>query len=124
MTYRWLADLLVTVHAAFVAFVVLGGVAALRWPRITWIHVPAAIWGAFVEFSGRICPLTPLENAWRARAGEAGYAGGFIAHYLLHALYPAGLTRATQWVLGIGVVVLNVGVYAVAYRRWRGSRSH
>lgn len=122
MLYRWLADWLVTMHAAFVAFVVLGGLAVVRWPRLAWVHGPAAIWGAFIEFSGWICPLTPLENAWRARAGEAGYTGGFIQHYLLRALYPAGLTRATQFLLGAGVVILNVAAYSAAYRRWHRAR--
>jgi hypothetical protein len=117
--YRWLADALLTVHAAFVCFVVLGGLAVLRWPRLAWVHVPAAAWGALIEFSGWICPLTPLENAWRVRAGEVGYNGGFIEHYLLPTLYPAGLTRPTQWVLGIGVLVVNVGAYGLLYHRMR-----
>jgi hypothetical protein len=111
MLYRWLADGLVTVHAAFVAFVVLGSLAAIRWPRVAWI-----------EFTGWICPLTPLENAWRIRAGEAGYRGGFVEHYLLHMLYPPELTRSTQWALGAAVLVLNVLAYAIAYRRWQGAR--
>jgi len=119
--YRWLADALLAVHAAFVAFVVLGGLAVLRWPKLAWVHVPAAAWGALIEFRGWICPLTPLENAWRMRAGEVGYTGGFIEHYLLPALYPAGLTRPTQWVLGAGVLVANLGAYGVLYRRWRRS---
>jgi len=117
--YRWLADALLTVHAAFVCFVVLGGLAVLRWPRLAWVHVPAAAWGALIEFSGWICPLTPLENAWRVRAGEVGYNGGFIEHYLLPTLYPAGLTRPTQWVLGVGVLVVNVGAYGLLCHRMR-----
>jgi Protein of Unknown function (DUF2784) len=120
MLFRWLADGLVTLHAAFVAFVVLGGVAAIRWPRVAWAHIPAAIWGFLIELTGWICPLTPLENAWRMRAGDAGYTGGFVEHYLLRVLYPAGLTRSIQWTLGAGVLILNVVAYAFVYRRWRG----
>lgn len=115
--YRWLADAVLAVHAAFVAFVVLGGLAVLRWPKLAWVHVPAAAWGALIEFSGWICPLTPLENAWRMRAGEVGYTGGFIEHYLWPALYPAGLTRATQLALGAGVLLVNLTAYGLLYRR-------
>jgi hypothetical protein len=122
MIYHLLADALLVVHAAFVAFVVLGGLAVLRWPRLAWLHLPAVAWGALVEFSGWICPLTPLENVWRIRAGEVGYSGGFVEHYLLPALYPPGLTRPTQWVLGACVIVVNVGAYALVNRRWRRSR--
>jgi Protein of Unknown function (DUF2784) len=122
MIYKWLADALVTFHAAFVLFVVFGGLAVLRWPRLAWVHVPAAIWGAFIEFFGWICPLTPLENAWRVRAGEMGYAGGFIDHYVVGALYPAGLTRTTQFVLGACVVAINVGAYWMVVRRLRSVR--
>jgi hypothetical protein len=117
MIYRLLADALLVVHAAFVAFAVLGGFAVLRWPRVAWLHLPAAAWGAFIEFSGWICPLTPLENALRLKGGEAGYSGGFIEHYLVPALYPAGLTRPTQLALGTGVLVLNVTAYWLLYRR-------
>src|SRR5271163_1356060 len=108
MIYRWLADALVVVHAAFVTFVVLGALAVLRWTRLAWLHLPAAAWGVIVEFSGWICPLTPIENAWRVRAGERGYPGGFIEHYLVPVLYPAGLIRTTQWVIGSCVLVLNL----------------
>src|SRR5437867_9964956 len=100
MLYRWLADAVVVLHAAFVVFVVLGGVLVIRWRRLAWLHVPAAIWGALIEFAGWICPLTPLENSFRARAGDAGYAGGFVEHYLLRALYPDGLTPSVRWLLG------------------------
>ncbi len=121
MVYRWLADALVVLHAGFVCFVVLGGLAVLRWPRLAWIHVPAAVWGVVVELSGWICPLTPLENAWRERAGEAGYSGSFIDHYLVPILYPAGLTRTAQLVIGTCFLILNLGVYGLLYRRWRRS---
>ena len=117
MLYRFLADLVVVFHVGFVLFVVLGGVFALRWPRAAWIHLPAAAWGAWVEFSQTICPLTPLENHLRHLGGQAGYSGGFIEHYLISILYPAGLNRSVQVVLGIFVLVLNVTVYAMVWRR-------
>jgi hypothetical protein len=84
-----------------------------------WLHLPAAIWGALVEMGGWICPLTPLENWFRSRAGEGGYAGGFVEHYVLRALYPAGLTRSAQWGLGGLVIAINVAVYAHMLRRRR-----
>src|SRR3954468_21770064 len=112
MIYRLLADGVVALHLGFVLFVVLGGLLTLRWPRVAWVHLPAAVWGAFVEFSSTICPLTPLENHFRRLGGEAGYSGGFIAHYMLPVLYPAGLTKGIQIALGVFVVLLNVTVYA------------
>jgi hypothetical protein len=118
MLYRILADLVVVLHFAFVLFVVLGGLFALRWPRAAWIHLPAALWGAGIEFVAGICPLTPLENRFRRLGGEAGYAGGFVEHYVLPVLYPAGLTHDVQLVLGTVVVVLNVAIYGVVWRRW------
>lgn len=122
MGYRLLADCIVVVHVAFVAFVVLGGLLALRWPKAAWVHLPAAAWGVFVEYSGIICPLTPLEVALRARGNQAGYTGGFIEHYLIPAIYPAGLTRHLQYVLGSLALALNVAVYVVAIRRRRRAR--
>ena len=91
----------------------------IRWPNVAWIHVPAAVWGALIEFQGWICPLTPLENDFRRQAGEAGYEGGFIETYLLGWLYPEGLTRGTQIWLGALVIVINVIGYSAALRRWR-----
>jgi hypothetical protein len=113
MRYRLAADAVLLGHLGFVLFVVLGGFLALRWPKLAWAHVPAAVWGAVVEFTGWICPLTPLEVALRRAAGEAGYTGGFVEHYVLAALYPSGLTRATQLTLGLAVVGLNVAIYMV-----------
>ena len=117
MSWALLADAVVVLHLLFLLFVVLGGVAALRWPRVAWLHLPAAVWGAWIEFSGGICPLTPLENRFRAAGGQAGYAGGFIDHYLVPILYPPGLTRGHQIVLGVGVLVLNLTLYGVLVRR-------
>jgi Protein of Unknown function (DUF2784) len=122
MPYRLLADLVLIFHAGFVAFAVLGALLALRWPRIAWVHVPVALWAAAIEFLGGICPLTPLENHWRQLAGELGYAGGFVEHYLLTALYPDGLTRRVQFVLGALVLLVNVTIYAWVMKRGRRSR--
>ena len=119
MLYRALADLIVVLHVLFVAFVVIGGLLVLRWPRVAWAHVPAALWGALIELTGWICPLTPLENTLRARGGEAGYRGGFIEHYILPMLYPAALTRGVQYGLAALVVAINLTVYAVLLARMR-----
>ena len=118
-----LADLVLVVHLAFVVFVVLGGLAALRWPRLAWVHVPVALYGASIEFLGFTCPLTPLENWLRRRGGSAGYEGGFIEHYVAAAIYPGGLTREVQVGLGMAVLVLNAIVYAVWVRGYRRSRA-
>ena len=117
MHYGLLADLTVLVHAAFILFAVCGGLLVLRWPRTAWLHVPAVLWAAFIEFSGRICPLTPLENHYRELAGESGYSGGFIEHYVLPVIYPAGLTRDIQLWLGLGVLVVNIVAYGIVIRR-------
>jgi len=124
MLPRALADLVLLVHAAFVLFVVLGGFAVLRWPRLAWIHLPAAAWGAVIEFAGWICPLTPLENRLRGLAGDAGYQGGFVEHYLLALLYPATLDRSIQVGLGLAVIAVNLVAYGwvAARRRMQATR--
>mgnify|MGYP001337932444 FL=1 len=109
--YQLLADLVLIVHLAFVAFVLCGGLLVLRWRWVAWLHLPAVAWGAIVEFTGWICPLTPLENWLRAQGGETSYRSDFIAQYLLPVLYPGDLTRNVQLLLGTGVVVLNTAVY-------------
>lgn len=114
--YQLLADLVVGVHFVFVLFVILGGFLAVKWRRIAWLHVSAAIWGAAVEFSGWICPLTPLENWFRERAGEGGYRSDFVARYLLPVLYPEGLTRGIQILLGVSVVAVNLAIYGWVLR--------
>ncbi|HEX5576107.1 MAG TPA: DUF2784 domain-containing protein, partial [Gemmatimonadales bacterium] len=107
-----MADLVVLIHFAFVLFVVFGGLLVLQWPRVMYLHLPAALWGAFIELAGGICPLTPLENSLRRSAGLAGYEGGFVEHYILPVLYPAGLTRGVQISLGTLVIAVNVAIYA------------
>jgi hypothetical protein len=116
-----LADAVVAVHALFVTFVAVGGLLALRWPKIAYAHIPAALWGAFIELTGRICPLTPLEIRLREQAGQAGYQGDFIAHYILPVIYPEGLTRHTQLALGGLVIVTNVAIYIAVWRRTRNT---
>ena len=124
MPYSLAATLVVVVHLAFVTFVVAGGLLVLRWRRVAWIHLPAAVWGALIEFQGWICPLTPLEQRLWEQAGRHGYEGGFVEHYLVPALYPTGLTRGAQIALGVVVVTVNVAVYGIAWGRalWRARR--
>jgi hypothetical protein len=124
MSYSFLADAVLVIHLAFILFVLLGAFLVLKWRWVAWLHLPAAFWGAYVEFSGRYCPLTPLENDLRQRAGEASYSGGFIDHYVTGWIYPDGLTREMQMVIGAIVVILNVVVYWFVIRsrrrdRWR-----
>jgi hypothetical protein len=115
--YRLLADTVVLVHLAFVAFVVAGGFLVFRWPRVAWLHLPAAVWGALIEFMGWVCPLTPLEQQLRNQAGEAGYHGDFVTHYLLPFLYPEHLTPALMTLLGLLVVAVNGIVYTLVIRQ-------
>ncbi|HEV2042790.1 MAG TPA: DUF2784 domain-containing protein [Casimicrobiaceae bacterium] len=121
MAYRAAADAILVAHLAFVLFVVFGALLLLRWPRLAWLHIPAFVWAAFIEFSGTICPLTPLEVALRQRAGQAGYGGSFVDHYVVSLLYPEGLTQNTQAMLGAMVVAINAAIYIVAFRRRRPS---
>jgi hypothetical protein len=122
MLARIAADAVLAGHFAFVLFVVFGGLLVLRRPRLAWLHVPAIAWAAFVEFAGRICPLTPLENLLRQEAGDAGYAGDFLEHYIVAALYPEALTRNLQVLFGAAVLLVNVAIYAAACRRSRRRR--
>ena len=119
MLHRLLADALVALHLGFVLFVVLGGLPALRWRWWPWVHLPAAAWGFAIEVYGWLCPLTTWENALRRRAGESGYPGGFVEHYLLPVLYPPGLQRGHQWVLAFLVLAVNLAIYAAVWRRRR-----
>ena len=115
MAYNLLADLVVFVHFLFVLFSVLGALLVIRWRKIMWLHLPAACWAAAIEFSGKICPLTPLENWLRIRGGGAAYSGDFIGQYLLWLLYPSRLTRDVQIILGVIVVGINIGVYTYLF---------
>ena len=124
MPFHLLADATVVVHLLFVLFVVFGGLLVLWRPRMAWLHLPAVAWGAWVEFAGWICPLTPLENWLRARAGEAISTSSFVDRYLMPTLYPASLTREVQLVLGGFVVALNALVYFAVHRRIRQLRSN
>ena len=121
MLYGFLADVVLVIHLGFVLFVVAGAFLILRWPRTAWFQLPAALWGVLVEWSGWPCPLTPLENWLSLKAGLAGYAGGFMEHHLFWLIYPAGLTPSVQRLLGIGVIVLNLAVYAWIWSRRRYS---
>ncbi len=111
MSYRLMADIVVVIHFAFTIFVLLGGILAIWWRKVVWLHIPAAVWGALIEFAGWICPLTPLENRLRVKGGEAGYPGGFVEEYILPVIYPAGLTREIQIILGILVITVNLVIY-------------
>lgn len=112
-----LADAIVVVHVAFVGFATLGGLLVLRWTWLAWAHLPAALWAAGIELTGEICPLTPMENALRLQAGRDPYTGDFISRYVLPALYPEGLTRDVQILIGLGVLIVNLVVYAEVIRR-------
>ena len=122
MMYRLLADAVVLFHFTFVLFVILGGFLLRRWPRLVYLHVPIAIWGVLIEFAGWICPLTPLENHLRRLGGEAGYEGGFIDHYIIPVLYPGGLTRTLQYVLGVLALLINIQAYLLYFRRRRAEK--
>lgn len=117
MLYRIAADLLVLLHLGFILFVVAGGLTAFKWPWMAMLHIPAAVWGALIEFRSWVCPLTPIENRLRQLAGEEGYAEGFIEHYIMPLVYPAGLTRDIQTTLGTAVVVINLCIYSVLLYR-------
>ncbi len=120
MSCMWLADLVVLIHFLFVLFVIFGGLFVFRWPRLAWLHVPVFIWGVLIEWSGWICPLTPLENWLCRQAGDLGYERGFIAHYFLSILYPEALPRGGQYVLGWLVLLINAAIYGWIY--WRNKK--
>jgi hypothetical protein len=116
-----LATVVVAAHVAFIAFVVIGGLFVLRWRKLLFLHVAAVIWAVYIEWSGAICPLTPLENTLRAAAGLEAYAGDFVAEYVFPLLYPDGLTRRAQLAIGIGVLAVNGCVYTVLLRQRRSN---
>jgi len=113
------ADAVMAIHFLFIAFALLGSFLVLKWPRVIWLHLPALAWGAYIELTGNICPLTPLENHYRELAGEGAYYGGFITHYLGPIIYPEGLTRSGQY-LALGVLItMNLIGYGLVFARWR-----
>ena len=116
-----LADVVVVAHMGFVLFVVVGGLAVYWRPWILWMHVPAVLWGVGIEWAGAVCPLTLVENWLRNQAGEDGYTGDFIQRYILPTLYPAGLTRDIQIMLGAAALTINIAVYFWLWRRHCGS---
>lgn len=115
--YGQLADAVVVLHLLFIVFVTFGGLLALRWLRVVWVHLPALLWGAATEFFGLVCPLTPLENHLRRLGNEAGYSGDFVANYVVPIVYPGSLTREIQWLLGGLLILFNLVVYAFVVRR-------
>lgn len=119
MLYRFLANLVVVLHVAFILFAVLGGFLVLRWRRCAWVHVPAFLWAALIAFAGWVCPLTPVENWLRERGGAIAYSSGFAEHYILPVLYPVALTRGLQTAMGLFVLGVNLGLYWWVLRRTR-----
>ena len=124
MIFHIMADLVVLLHFLFICFVVGGGLLAFKWPRILFFHFPAALWGMLIEFYGWICPLTPLEHYLRIRAGTTGYSEGFIEHYLLPIIYPNGLTREIQIILGFIVILINLVIYTLVFSRYKSYRKN
>ena len=116
MLYRFLADAVALFHLTFILFVILGGFLLLRWPKLAWLHLPAAVWGVLIELGGWYCPLTAIENALLRRAGMAGYEGGFVSHYIFALIYPAGLTRGMEIALGAFVLLVNGAIYVKLWK--------
>ena len=117
MPYQLLADIVLLIHAAFIVFACAGGLLVLRWRLVMWLHLPAVVWVILLELLGWICPLTPLENKYRSRAGQAGYETGFVEHYIAPLVYPEGLTHEMGLVVGTSVLVWNILIYSfICYR--------
>lgn len=120
MHYKLAADFLVLIHFGFIIFVVLGGLLVLRWSRVAWVHIPTVAWGAWIEFTHSVCPLTPMEQGLRELAGTTNYRGGFIDHYIIPIVYPPGFSPETAQLLAFAVLSVNLIIYAaVIYRRYR-----
>jgi hypothetical protein len=122
MLYQILANLVMLLHLLFIIFVVAGGFLVLRWAWLALLHVPATLWGIFIEFSGTVCPLTPVENQFRRMAGQKGYTSGFIEHNLVPIIYPAGLTHETQVLFGLVVIAMNLVLYFFLFCRYLSVR--
>lgn len=116
MSYQLAATAIAVLHLAFILFVIFGGLLVLRWPRLLWLHLPAAVWGVLIEWMSWYCPLTRWENHFLRQAGRAGYDGGFVAHYIMPVLYPAGMTRGLEIAIGAFVLVLNAVIYMRVFR--------
>lgn len=116
MAFQAAATAVAIVHFGFILFVVFGGLLVLWWPRVMWLHLPAAAWGVLIELFSWYCPLTTWENYFLRQAGQAGYGGGFVAHYLMPLIYPAGLTRELEITLGLFVLALNAAIYVKVFR--------
>ncbi|MCH8475587.1 MAG: DUF2784 domain-containing protein [Opitutales bacterium] len=114
-----LAQVIVGIHFLFILYAIFGAIGVWRWPRTAWLHVPVFLWAGLIMLGGWICPLTPLEISLREKAGQEGYDSGFIEHYLLRVIYPEGLTRGIQVVLGLAVFALNAAIYGTLLGRWR-----
>jgi len=126
MFFSLTADLVVLIHFAFICFVVVGGFLAVKWKWLAFLHIPCALWGILIEFYGWVCPLTPLEQYLRKAGGSAGYSGGFIDHYITSIIYPSGLTREMQIIMGILVILINITAYTwviIRYRKRKGIKS-
>jgi hypothetical protein len=119
---RFLADCVVVFHLLFICFAVGGGVLVLRWRRVMWLHLPAVAWAVLVEVMSWPCPLTPLENHFRVRGGQAGYPGGFVEHYIWPVIYPEGLTDRIQFMIGTFVFCVNAVAYGIVLARWKRRR--
>jgi hypothetical protein len=119
MVFRLAADGVLLLHLGFIFFALAGGALALWWRWVPFVHIPAAVWGVYVELTARICPLTYLENYLRIKAGQSGYTDSFIEHYLLDLIYPPGLTSEIQFLLAAFVLVINMAIYSWLFYRWR-----
>jgi len=118
MLKLYAADLIVLIHFCFILFVIFGGLLVLKWRKIIWLHLPAAVWGTLIEFFGWICPLTILENQLRLDNNGGAYTTGFIEHYIIPLIYPEGLTPEIQIILGIAVIVVNLFIYTLVVKKW------
>jgi len=116
MLYSILATVVAILHFAFILFVIGGAFLLLRWPKLMWLHLPAAMWGVVIEWMGWYCPLTGLENLLLRRAGREGYSGGFVAHYIFALIYPQGLTRSIEIAIGVFVLIVNVSLYVRVFK--------
>jgi len=122
--YQFLSDFVLLAHFAFIVFVLCGGLLLLRWPRLFWLHFPAVLWGVFIEVTGWVCPLTPLENYFRALAGADVYQTSFVEQYVLPIIYPAGLTPTIQLMLAAAVIMFNIIIYTwIVLERRRSKRT-